>query len=461
MPKKKAEKFSKKIIVLSISCLVLAGFIVFAQISAGPDKVWGKVLGYKNLVESDKNNSALGFDKKEDRAENREKVSGQVKGEKEERFKIAAEGDCPPGHEDYTPFYENGYEIRYCPGHEDDYDGAADKLGSWTEEMRDSYQGFFNPYDPKLICQMEEGCSEDLPPEEDFMFMHLSDKKFPDSGYDRFKFYIPKGAYYVNFQAFPPQYDQIGFAVRFRNPVEGSYDTTGDYDDIDWLPSAPHSPSEFETEDVLLQNEGGDILILGRNEFPELEEGGWMYVRVLKFEPSAYIHKVSHDLKMNIDTYTDWYSSADFNEDGNPGCDGSVSGGDGDSGEGDDGGTGVSEEFNLDDIIGESLPEGKFRGMGIKDPYRGNGLNISSYLDNEESLLMNADYHNLMRTYPPGKTGDDGYTHVFEKSVESTGDVFVGSAGGENAEPMDSLIFQGKRLIWTPPIRGNHVLYYR
>lgn len=95
MPRKTSIKFSKKIIIIPLACLVLAGFLLAGHILTGSDKVWGKVLGYNNLVESNKDNSALGFDKDEDRSENPGKLNEQTKGEKEERFKIAANGNYP------------------------------------------------------------------------------------------------------------------------------------------------------------------------------------------------------------------------------------------------------------------------------------------------------------------------------------------------------------------------------
>ena len=234
-------------------------------------------------------------------------------------------GSCPPEHEDYIPLYEHGYEIRYCTGHEDDYDGAADKLGNYTGEMRDSYQGFFNPYDPKLICQMEEGCSEDLPLEGDFIYGNaLWEQVYP--GYNNFRVFVAPGTTDFGLELYPAQHDEIGVAVRFKKPVEGDYDTDSiDYHHSDiWTDQGHHDPlSLYEGEDILHKNHGGHITIGGTSQFPELEEGGWMYIKVLKFEDPGEpckFYKFAYGPRINNEAYVDWYDNAEFNAEGNPGC---------------------------------------------------------------------------------------------------------------------------------------------
>ena len=115
-------------------------------------------------------------------------------------------------------------------------------------------------------------------------------------------------------------------------------------------------------------------------------------------------------------------------------------------------GEGAQERFNIAAYNNNpeyiSLPDNQFEGMGAVDPYRGNGIDVSSYVNDQNNMMINADYQNLIQIAAPGEA-----TTIFNKGVKVVGDVIAPNPLG--------LIFQGHQLRWSMPIKGNHIYYYR
>lgn len=210
----------------------------------------------------------------------------------------------------YTPIYDKGWVVTY-----------RDLSGAWTEETRRGFNQFFDPYDPVLICQTidEDACT--VPPSlEAFSMVLASEPSYPESDleYDFFKIYIPPGTIQVDFVSFPAQADQIGYALRFRAPPSGDYDPLGPYASYDWSVNTPKDIRSFEDRDVLINNSGGNIQVMGSGDFPEVENGGWLYVRVLRFEPGVKIYKFRVKKRFKTATYVEWFRNAEFDAAGNP-----------------------------------------------------------------------------------------------------------------------------------------------
>ena len=89
------------------------------------------------------------------------------------------------------------------------------------------------------------------------------------------------------------------------------------------------------------------------------------------------------------------------------------------------------------------------KGQGVVENDLGSGLDTSSYLtdDQENDLLINANYQNVL-ALPEDRRSDQRLQ--VKKGLEVQGDVKV-----------DSMVFQGDPLIWTPPVEDNLILYYQ
>jgi hypothetical protein len=197
----------------------------------------------------------------------------------------------------------------------------------------------------------------------------------------------------------------------------------------------------FEEEDIFTY-QAGQMTVSGYYHpnmvSPPIEEGGWLYMKLLNGDDisrGAYVYSLKGNVRVQRDVFLNWYNNATFDADGNPLCSGY-------SGSPSTGPTGNST-YNFPE---PTDPE--FEGMGAVDPYRGNGIDISSYVNDQNNLMINADYQNLVQIAAPGQA-----TTIFNKGVKVDGDVIAPRARG--------LIFQGQRMIWSPPIKGNHIYYYR
>jgi hypothetical protein len=212
--------------------------------------------------------------------------------------------------DNYTPIYDKGWVVNY-----------KDLSGEWTQETRRGFNQFFDPDDPVLICQTLDENACEAPPPWDVFSMPLASEPtgYPDCylTYDYFKIFIPPGTIEIDFVSYPPQDDLIGYAVRYGSPVQGNYDSLDSYSSYNWE-STPRYLSSFEGRDVLIRNAGGNISVMGKGVFPEVEEGGWLYVRVLRFDPMARIVKFKIVKKFNKSTYVDWFRNAEFDKNGNP-----------------------------------------------------------------------------------------------------------------------------------------------
>jgi hypothetical protein len=204
----------------------------------------------------------------------------------------------------YYPLYDRGWTISY---YEDQL-----YVGEVKTVTRSGFTGLYDPYDPILICQVENEDNCTTPPQDSYRFGHLADRQWP--GVRTFRLYIPPGNEDFSFIAYLPQSAELGLAVRFREPPTGDYDNLVDYYSYDWTQDPNEQFSFFEGNDVLARNQGGHIAF---NVKGSPAGGGWLYFKTMSFDGSS-ISSFSHSLKVNMDTYASWYDNANFDGDGNP-----------------------------------------------------------------------------------------------------------------------------------------------
>lgn len=207
----------------------------------------------------------------------------------------------------YIPLCNKGWTIKY-----------TDTNGDAAEKTYYGFKALHNPYDPIIVCRSETGC--EIPPSTSLMSFGLNSQDSPSWSLPGkyFKIYIPPGSRYFSFIGKTQQSAQLGFVVRFRTPPTGDYSALGDYDQYNWV-SCPSAPSDYEGQDILIQNSGGSLQVLGNTMFPEIQEGGWLYIQVLQFGryDCSFFRKT---IEVNVNTYLNWFDDpSNFDSEGNPG----------------------------------------------------------------------------------------------------------------------------------------------
>lgn len=93
-------------------------------------------------------------------------------------------------------------------------------------------------------------------------------------------------------------------------------------------------------------------------------------------------------------------------------------------------------------------------GFGIINTNSASGIESSEYLNKERDILFKANHNNLM-IFPndDDKENERRYSHApdIQKSLEIEGPTNIDK----------EMYFQDKDLLWSPPIRGHAVLYYK
>jgi uncharacterized membrane protein YgcG len=100
--------------------------------------------------------------------------------------------------------------------------------------------------------------------------------------------------------------------------------------------------------------------------------------------------------------------------------------------------------FGSDVKYGEKDLGNGVKGQGLVHYDNFNGMNLNGCGD----LKVMANHHNLITV--PGEERETFGDIEIEKGLEVNGDI-----------KMDRLYFQGRKLIWSQPIRGEWVLYYK
>ncbi|MCD4694487.1 hypothetical protein K8R62_03975 [bacterium] len=448
--KKKNKKDNKKLVIFPIFCISLAIILVFVHVFALPKKALSQVIdlgGFKKIVNN--------IEKKEDININNNEIEIVDRKEQvmdgQERFTIAAEGDiCHPDHYNYTPIYQLNTELQSSPGY----------CFNWPKGYQNTVE--------EALANDTDGDNELTIRYRSYPGVHYRTclgYPYYSSAPRNYRVFVPPGTTVMHLDEFWSygSGDRVILASHLKTPPQGDYSGTPQYGDPFWNtacrsyldgqgdPNVMETEQLYNTSGCVFEEENIFTTFMAQNLVPVqhsnypgggIQEGGWLYMKLINESnvgSDAYCSAIILLTTVEKDVFLDWYNGATFDADGNPLCDG-YSGPSGSAGS-----TAGSTSGSTYTPTGSSDPE--FEGMGIVDPYRGNGIDISSYINDENNIMINADYQNLVTIPAPGEP-----TIVFDKGVKVDGDVYAASLG---------FTFQDHELRWSPPIRGNYIYYYR
>lgn len=209
----------------------------------------------------------------------------------------------------YVTLYDKGWDVSYWEN--------VKYRGDIFTETRYGFSDLFDPFDPILICQVDNPQNCTLPPESPYTFQTLVARSYP--GYSAFKVYIPPGNISFGFKGYVPELpDCVGIAVRFGMEPQGDYSPLKSVDEYIWASDTDNfisEPYQFFDQDVLIKNRTAYISFNLEGAPPG---GGWLYFRVLKLTRNGYIKNFDSTMRVDIPTYADWFDTAEFDSAGNP-----------------------------------------------------------------------------------------------------------------------------------------------
>jgi len=173
--------------------------------------------------------------------------------------------------------------------------------------------------------------------------------------FNTFAIYIPPGAKKVKLNVTSDNKAEVGLAVRFKSPPKNNDYSSFSYADVNnWEGQGSIShPSELEGSDYFFRNCDGITAIFVEGSFSPLNDGGWLYIKVLG--EKNRIGKVLCRQEVDSETYKNWYDSLDTSTTESPDVwDKGEPPGDVSSGTSDDGDTGSGDSGTGDSGSGDS-----------------------------------------------------------------------------------------------------------
>jgi hypothetical protein len=209
----------------------------------------------------------------------------------------------------YDSFHQASHTIYYCSNN------PCQNVSTFTcnpgeYKCYDNFVGFKsqnNIDDPRIGCYGQTSCT--LPADLTLGVSLLTTLS------DTFKIYIPAGAKKTSLVLFGMTTGAaIATVSRFGEPPD--CEIPANYSGV------PHNLtgatiSDLKTGCQFAVNAGGTLTVVTNAYYPTLTEGGWLYIKVLKYSP-CNVTDYEYGAVYNVSTYRQWYNSAKWLSNGDP-----------------------------------------------------------------------------------------------------------------------------------------------
>lgn len=133
-----------------------------------------------------------------------------------------------------------------------------------------------------------------------------------------FKVYIPPGSSNIRMNFFAPNGALIGVAERFKVHPQLNYCGVK-YSNFSVLPwSGPGTLSQLLEKDYQIQNMGGSFFTVAQFIRDGLDEGGWLYLKVMDVDDANDLFQFQYVIQVNRTKYLNWYNNVQWDDNGDP-----------------------------------------------------------------------------------------------------------------------------------------------